>query len=586
MAERDDARALLIYDGDCALCRLWVDAWRAQTGDRVVYAPSQEITEKFPDIPRAKYRRAVQLIDADGRRYEAAEAVFRALAHAPGRGWLLRLYEAPLVGPIAEAAYRLVARHRGLFLRVTKLVWGPKPRRLRYGLVGRVFLQALSVIYLVAFLSWLPQLPGLVGAEGILPSAVPVGALQAAALLGAAVALLAFAGVILMPALLFAWLLYLLIVVQAGEFSAFQWDGLLLEAGFLAMFLAPFRSPAAGAGRVRTSLGVVWLYRFLLFRLFFSSGVLKLASGDPAWRTLDAVKIHLETQPLPTALAWHAHRLPDAVLKAGTLATLVAETVVPFLFLMPRRARLVGAGIAVALQIMKIMTGNVAFLDWLTLALCLFLLDDGVLERLVPRLATRKTVTPPEPRRAVAALATVVVALGLLRVMMTFLPVPGWPRAAADAAQRLGIVNGYGLFATMPASRSEVVIEGSMDGKDWKPYHLPHAPGDVKRAPTRIAPFQPRLDWHMWFAGLSEAEADPWFPRLMVRLLQGSKPVLALFAGNPFPEGAPKHVRATLYRYRFTTPEERALDGAWWRREMKVTYFPEMSLKDLSTGGP
>ncbi len=582
MAERADERALLIYDDDCALCRIWVEAWRSETGDRVIYAPSREIAEKFPDIPRDRFRRSVQLIDVDGRRSEGAQAVFRVLAHAPGKGWLRKLYDAPFVAPVSEAVYRLAARHRGFFLNATRLLWGPKPSRPRYGLTVWIFLRALSLVYLVAFLSWLPQLPGLIGTGGILPAALPAAFYQIVALLGAAAALAAFAGRFVGPTLLAAWVLYLVVTSGAGEFAGFQWDRLLLETGFLALFLAPFRRTRVEDGRIEAPSTFVWLGRFLLFRVLFASGVAKLAYGDPSWRDLSAVARHLETQPLPTPLAWSAYHLPEGLLKAASFGTLAVELAVPFLFFMPRRLRLAGAAIAAAYLACVIATGNYAFFGWLALALCLLLLDDAVFERFLPKLKARRKSEPAVVGRFAAAVAAVLVVFGIAQ---TAAPVSPSMRSLAAAADALRVSGAYGLFPTVPASRQEVVIEGSMDGVEWKPYGFAHKPGDVKRAPSFVAPFQPRLDWHMWYAAVSPIEANPWFAPLVAGLLRGSEPVLALLGENPFPDAPPAYVRATLYRYRFTTPEERALDGAWWRAAMRIEYFPATSITAYP-GGP
>lgn len=610
-----DDRALLIYDGDCAFCRTWIVRWRAATGDRVMYATSQEIAERFPEIPHEKYRRAVQLIDADGARYEGAAAVFRSLSRAPGWSWLIRFYEAPLVAPVSEWAYRLIARHRGTAMRATRLLWGEDVAAPRYTLIARIFLQALAAVYFVAFVSLIPQLPGLVGEQGLLPAqgyldAVSVragglsawfaptlawfgahaGALQFMAILGALAALLAFGGVLTGPSFLLMWALYLSLAVAGQDFMAFQWDSLLLEAGFLAIFLTPMRFSAKFASRVDASRTVVWLYRFLLFRLVFSSGVSKLVSGDRTWRNLTALSYHFETQPLPTALAWYAHRLPQVVLRAATFLTLAIEIAVPVLFLLPRRARVLGAAVAAALQLAIMATGNFAFFNWLTLALCLFLLDDGVLERVFPKLKALPAPAPTPPGRvrrwAVGAVATVSIVLGTTHLLALVVR-PPTPLLLADALLApYRVVNGYGLFAVMTTQRLEIVIEGSEDGAHWKEYLLPHRPGDVKRAPGLVAPFQPRLDWQTWFAAFGADEERLWMRNLMIRLLQGSKPVLALFRENPFPAAPPAYVRATVYRYRFTTPQERKADGAWWRREMRVEYFPTMSASSFVGGAP
>lgn len=602
-----------MYDGDCAFCRLWVDAWRERTGDRVIYATSKEIGENYPDIPPEKYRRAVQLIDDDGRRYAGAAAVFRLLAHVPGRGWLIRLYEAPLVAPVSEWAYRLIARHRPFCLKLTHLLWGKKIRTQKVGITARIFLQALAVAYLVAFVSLIPQLPGLVGPHGLLPATVTLaalksqlggaaywfaptlawfsaqaGALQFMAIMGVLASLLAIGGILTVPCFIVMWALYLSLTVVGQDFMAFQWDNLLLEAGFLAIFLTPLRWTSRYAARVQASPLVVWLFRFLLFRLCFSSGLAKLVSGDRTWRQLTALQFHFETQPLPTPIAWFAHHLPAWFLKIAALGTFGFELVVPLLFFLPRRARAFGAGLAAVFQLLIMATGNYAFFNWLTLALCLLLLDDGMIGRFFPKVK-KENVTEAKPegrlrRWSLRILAALTITLGVAQLSAFFVRVPR-PLLVVDAVlSPLRIVNGYGLFAVMTTHRQEILIEGSDDGVTWKEYAFRDKPGDVKRAPRFIAPFQPRLDWQMWFAALSDADQNLWFTDLMFRLLQGSKPVLALFKDVPFPDAPPTYIRATLYTYRFTTLDEHKTDGAWWHRQMKFGYFPATSLRTF-TGG-
>ncbi len=621
-------RALLVYDGSCAFCRLWADHWRGLTDDRVQYATSQEIAASFPDVPREKYARAVQLIDDDGARYEGAAAVFRLYAKRSGFGWIWGLYEAPAVAPISEWCYRLVARNRPFFLRLTHLFWGEKVETPKYGLTARIFLQALSVVYFFAFLSLLPQLPGLVGAQGLLPAEsylttlraehgvaatwlAPTlawfgahdGALQFMALVGIVLSFLAFGGILLAPCLLLMWALYLSLVVAGQSFTAFPWDLLLLEAGFLAIFLVPFRRAVGYRSRVEASSTVVWLFRFLLFRLLFGSGLMKLLSGDAAWRNLTALGSHFETQPLPTAPAWFVHQMPSALLKAATLAALACELVVPFLFFLPRRARQLGALITAGYQLLLLLTGNFAFLNWLTLALCLLLLDDKILLSFRPKRSKAeesfRNETDPSAKagagmtrkgkfrtRITTILAIALVTLGLTRLVAPFVRLPMPVLLFTAILSPLRISNDYGLFAVMATSRPEVVIEGSEDGATWKEYTFAAKPGDAGRMPGWVAPFQPRLDWQLWLAARSEPGAQPWIAHLMIRLLQGSKPALALFESDPFSVSPPQFVRATLYAYRFTTPEERSRDGAWWRREMKASYLPTLSLGAQPGGAP
>lgn len=614
--------SLLVFDGDCAFCRLWIDRWKALTGDRVVYAPLQEIAREHPDVSLDRFRRAVHLIDEDGKTYAGAEAVFRLLAKAQGRGgWLWAYRRVPGLAPVTEAAYRFIARRRGFFFRLTTLAWGGRIEAPTYGLTGRLLLQALAVVYFVAFVSLFPQIPGLIGERGLLPAAdylaaaeaqtgpasrwlVPslawldptAGALQFMALAGAAAALLALGGILTAPMLLAAWVLYLSLVAVGQDFLSFQWDALLLEAGFLAVFLVPFRWTARYASRVAASPRVLWLFRWLLFRLMFGSGLAKLAGGDRTWRNLTAMAFHFETQPLPTPAAWWFDALPAGLLKAMTLGALAIELVVPFLYFAPRRLRASAAAVTVAFQILLMLTGNFAFFNWLTLALCLPLIDDALLGRLSDRLRKlfrrrSRTLdyrtdgeedmagTKSRPRRiAIAAVTALSVVLGALMLLSYVASLPRAAAAAVSLFSPFRVVNRYGLFAAMTTSRPEIVIEGSDDGVTWKEYAFRHKPGDVKRSPGWVAPHQPRLDWQMWFAALGEPSGHPWFPNLLLRLLQGSPEATRLLAENPFPASPPKRIRATLYLYRFSSPEERARDGAWWRREMVAPYFPEATL--------
>ncbi|MFA5853620.1 MAG: lipase maturation factor family protein [Patescibacteria group bacterium] len=610
-----EERALLVYDGDCASCNLWVDHWRTLTGERVQYTSSQEIAEKFPDVPREKYARAVQLIDADGSRLEGAAAVFALHAKRPGFGWMKKLYEAPAVAPVSEWVYRLVARHRPFFLKLTHLLWGKKLETPRYGLTSRLFLQALSAIYFFAFISLLSQLPGLVGEQGLLPAQTSLaaaraehgfaavwlaptfawfgahtGALQFMALLGTLAALLAFGGILLAPCLALMWALYLSLVVIGQSFAGFQWDLLLLEAGFLAIFLVPFRRAVSYRSRLETSGTVLWLYRFLLFRLLLASGFMRFFPEGAGWFNLSFLSSYFETQPLPTTIAWFAHQVPVGVLSVLALFLCVFELLVPFLFFLPSRARRLGALLMAGYQLFWLLTGNFAFLHLLALVLCLPLLDDALIERVLPRLRAKHPFVPARDgvwrRRLITTLAVALVTLGLTRLFAIFTRVPAPALLLTAVIAPLRVSNDYGFFGVTTAARQEVIIEGSTDGVVWKEYGFVQKPGDPKRAPGWAMVFQSRLDWRMWSAARSEPTTYPWVAHLMIRLLQGSEPVLALFEENPFPQSPPKYVRATLYAYRFTTPEERARDGAWWRREMKSSYLPTLSLGAQPGGAP
>lgn len=622
-------KPLLVYDGDCGFCRLWIARWRAATGDRVDYAPYQEVAARFPGVPRERFAGAVQLLDADGRWYGGADAVFRTLATAPGRRWPLWLYRRlPGVRPVTEAAYRLVAANRPLLYRVTRWIWGDHVVPPGETLTTWIFLRLLAVIYLVAFVSMWVQVQGIAGPDGILPARDFLTALHARygrlaywiaptlGWLGASVGWLhAFcaAGVALSTGLALGaapifclaglWALYLSLSIMGQDFFWFQWDSLLLETGLLALVVAPWRwwsRPGSDPPPRRAGL---WLLRWLLFRLTFSSAAVKLLSGDPTWHLRTALQYHFETQPLPPWTAWYVHHLPSGLLRASTVATLGIEGIVPFLLFLPRRIRFLGAGLIAALQILILLTGNYGFFNWLTLALCLVCLDDGVWPRRCrdrtrdadgsrhgedARLGEGARVGQVPRRGAwfVWAARPLAAALFLLS-LVPFLSTLHWPTAwlgpveyVSDLVWPIRSFNRYGLFAVMTTRRLEIVLEGSADGARWLPYEFHWKPGDPNRRPQFVAPHQPRLDWQMWFAALSNFQNQPWFLLLCRRVLEGSAPVVALFEKNPFPRGAPKYLRAVVYDYHFTTADERGRTAAWWRREQLGLYCPVLTLQN------
>jgi hypothetical protein len=445
-------------------------------------------------------------------------------------------------------------------------------------LTVRNFLRLLGAIYLIAFVSFGVQAAGLIGSHGILPVADFLRLVRGSVGSGAfrdvptvlwlsasdtAVAAVWIAGALAAVAAIYSpWprlalavclVLWLSICTAGQDFLSFQWDVLLLEAGFLALF--------ADAKPVR-----VWLFRWLLFRLMFFSGMVKLLSHDPVWSDLTALHYHYWTQPLPTPPAWWMEQFPMWFQKLSTAFVFLCEVPVPFLFLMPwRKARLAGAWITIALQVLILLTGNYAFFNFLTIALTMWLF-----------LEPDRSATTRAHRAASAALAGFVAFLSALLFLELFgiaIPDPGASVMRAVAPFRL--VNSYGLFAVMTTTRPEIIVEGSNDGETWKGYEFRFKPGDIRRAPPIVAPYQPRLDWQMWFAALGNYQQNRWFVNFIVRLLQGEPAVLRLLAYNPFPGKPPRFVRASLYEYRFTSFGE----SGWWRRERKGIYFPPVALK-------
>lgn len=451
---------------------------------------------------------------------------------------------------------------------------------------SRLFLKLLALIYLAAFYSLTGQIAGLAGPQGILPfqelleaSHAQQGpwawlwlpslfwldagdlALSAAAWAGCALSLLLLLGQAQRLALILLFVLYLSLV-QAGQlFLNFQWDYLLLEAGFLAIFLVN------GPSRL-----VVLLFHFLLFRLRFLSGLAKLLSGDPSWQHLSALNHYFQTQPLPHIGSWYAQQLPDWLLRAGTGATLLLELVVPLFIFLPRPFRLFAAFSTILLQLLIIATSNHNFFNLLTIALCLFLLDDRLLGKTVS--------AEPKPAGAGSALITglagllVFTAGGTAAVRLLAGPLPQPVERALDLAQAYGLGNSYHVFPVIQTERQELEIQGSQDGTHWQSYGFHYKPGPLDQAPRIAIPFHPRLDWMLWFVPTQGPEMLYWFDRLMLGLWRNETAISGLLQQNPFAGQAPKYLRVLAWRYRFSTPGERAQSGHWWAREY-LGEFPQ-----------
>jgi predicted DCC family thiol-disulfide oxidoreductase YuxK len=620
------SKPVLVYDGDCRFCVLWVQRWRQATGGSVDYLPLQDerVAQLFPELARQRLETAAQFIDADGSVYEAAEAVLRCLATRPCRRWPFRLYQQKLwFARSTEVCYRFVARHRTSFSWLTRILWGKRIEPPDYLLVRRLFLVLLGGIYFIAFVSLWVQITGLIGKDGILPAAdlmsqartavandgigidryhiLPTlcwwgtsdGFLKFQCAAGTVLALCLVAGVAPPICLTLLWCLYLSLTTVGREFLSFQWDNLLLETGLLAIFLGPLQILPRPSRERPPSLPVLWLLRVLLFKLMFLSGVVKLASGDPAWHSLTALTRHYETQPLPTWVAWHAHQLPLWFQKTSCVLMFVIELTTPFLIFSPRRLRMTGALALAVLQLLILLTGNYTFFNWLTLALCVLLLDDFTLLKLLPRKFTALYSQPLRLESSsvdrwrlmiVAPIAIIFVSISIIQLLLPFGDVPRWTAPVVEVYRWLSpfrSINSYGLFAAMTMERPEILVEGSANGRDWQEYEFLYKPGDVRRRPRFVAPYQPRLDWQMWFAALGNYRQNPWFINFSARLLQGSPEVTALLKTNPFMHEPPRYLRARLYDYRFTTPEERRRTGAWWHRELKGDYLPPISLEML-----
>jgi len=614
-------KPLMIWDGDCHFCRRWIERWREITRDEVDYEISQKVGDRFPEIPREQFERSVIYIETDGAVYSGAEAVFRSLRCRSSKKWLAWSYDRlPGFAPVSESLYKIISCNRRFASVITRLLWGNDVRPPTYFAARRWFLRAVGLIFLIAFVSLWVQIDGLIGSNGITPVREFLPAARAQLgdralsilptlcwfnssdvffhfLCGGGVILSLVLIVGIAPALSLVGLVafYLSLTIAGQTFLSFQWDILLIEIGFLSIFLAPWRLWPKRGVDPPVSRAALFLLKVLLFKLLVMSGVVKLTSGDDSWWDLTALDYHYWSQPLPTVIGWWADQSPEWFKKFSVAFCLVVEIIVPFFIWAPRRLRLIAGGLLVFLQMMIAATGNYCFFNLLTIALCLLLIDDAVWRQENGTFTRLREATARQADRrykhwdrlsnyAAAIVIVLTLPLNVRVIYSAFEPEAEWSQLLGRMyarAETFRIVNGYGLFRVMTKDRREIVIEGSADGIDWQPYEFKWKPGDVNRAPGWCAPHQPRLDWQMWFAALGSYRQNPWFVQLVISLLHGKPQVAALFERNPFPQNPPSYVRAALYRYRFTTAEEHRETGAWWKRQELGEYLPSVSLEDV-----
>jgi hypothetical protein len=502
-----------------------------------------------------------------------------------------------------------------------------------------IFLRALAAFYFSAFFSLLFQIEGLIGPRGVLAAGKFLNALQsetgllrfwyaptllwissggqmmtAVTWLGLVASIAAFLN--LWPRLsLFVCLICFLSFVTAAEaFSSYQSDGMLLEAGFLALFFAP-RGFLPGLGITSpTSRASLFLLLWEWFRIYFESGIVKFLSGDPEWRNYTAMDEYYQNGPLPTWIGWYFEHLPHWFHAATVVATLGMELAVVWMLFLPRRARLICFCIVTPWEVGVILTANYTFLNYLVLALGFLLLDDRSVRWLLPARLRALLPEPQEsedaPRKteslsildtsnemkesepsvvrswtrvfATARLAVTAVMLTwiayattveMIRMPWPELPLPSEPVVALEP---LRIANQYGLFAVMTRGRYEIEFQGSNDGENWTPYLFRYKPQALDQAPGIYAPYQPRFEWNLWFASLGDWRQNNLVPLTEERLLEDDPDVLALFRGNPFGQAPPRYVRAVLWQYWFTSMEEKRRSGNWWKRELIGLYAPEL----------
>ncbi|BCR06767.1 membrane protein [Desulfuromonas versatilis] len=468
-----------------------------------------------------------------------------------------------------------------------------------YWLTRWLLQRGLGAIYLSAFLVAANQFRPLLGERGLLPAPRYLRGLRfrdapslfhwmasdrafaACAWAGVGLSLLAVSGFsesfgtpFSMTVWALLWLLYLSFVNVGQTFYGFGWESLLLESGFLAIFL--------GAAGTEPPEALIWLYRWVLFRVMFGAGLIKLR-GDACWRDLSCLDYHFETQPMPNPLSWHFHHLPSWVHRAGVLFNHLVEVIVPFAYFAPQPFA-AGAGVLTILfQGALIVSGNFSWLNHLTLVLAFSTFSDAQLGLLLPLQAP--ALSPPAPPHLV--LVWMVVALVAALSYRPARNLLAKHQLMNTSYEPWHLVNSYGAFGSITRPRYEIVFEGTDapipdETAPWRPYEFRGKPGDPRRLPPQFAPYHLRLDWLMWFAAMPsrQFEYPRWLIMLVARLLQGDAATLALLRANPFPEAPPRFLRARYYLYRFTTRAERRQSGCWWRRELVGEFLPPLSLED------
>jgi len=462
-----------------------------------------------------------------------------------------------------------------------------------------LFERSLALLYLVAFLCAANQFVPLLGERGLLPFTrfvrlVPFRespsllyffptdrAAQTMAWLGVVLSIVALSGYpqakstpLAAVVWIALWLLYLSFVNVGQTFYGFGWESLLLETGLFAVL--------AGSGLAPPNFIFLLMLRWILFRLMFGAGMIKWR-GDSCWHDLTCLDFYFETQPIPNSLSWYFHWLPPAVHRGGVVFNHLVELVVPFGYFAPQPIARVAGVLTIAFQLVLIVSGNLSWLNWLTLVLCFATIDDRWLSWL-PMTQPTLHAEPAAHRAVVYAFAAVVVFASIRPVRNLLSPA----QLMNSSFNTIHFVNTYGAFGSITRTRDEIIIEGTEDPNAgpaavWREYEFKGKPGDVARRSPQIAPYHLRLDWLMWFAAMYSSARDRWFVELMTHLLQGDPATLGLLRVNPFPDRPPRAVRALLYRYRFTTPDEHRRTGAWWSRELVGTYFPAATLNKGGT---
>ena len=484
-------------------------------------------------------------------------------------------------------------------------------KRPTYWLTRFVILRLLGVIYAIGFLIAANQILPLIGSDGLLPIGLFIDrlreyvgssfsgflrfpslfwwnhsdlALLLAAWTGFALSCVVVAGFANALLLAILWGLYMSFVHLGQDWYGYGWEIQLLETGFLAIFLCPLFD-ARPFPRCEPPLPVLWLFRWLIFRMMLGAGLIKLR-GDPAWRDFTALYYHFETQPLPNPLSRWFHFLPKPTLRLGVGFNHLAELVAPCLVFWPRLARQIGGTIIILFQLVLILSGNLSFLNWLTIIPALACFDDRFWSKILPKPIVNRaelaaiSAIPSKVMGVSAWVVTILVAvLSIQPVANMFSP----QQIMNTSFDPLDLVNTYGAFGTVGRERLNVIFEGTAadvpdESADWKPYQYKGLPGPLDNMPPQIAPYQLRLDWQMWFASMSTPDDYPWTLHLVWKLLHNNRGALSLFRDNPFPNNPPRYVRAVLYQYAFRDPANSK--GFWWNRKELSLWLPPLSAND------
>ena len=496
-----------------------------------------------------------------------------------------------------------------------------------------LFLRLLALIYLVAFLSFWSQCDALIGPQGILPAGETLARVQETAdetgeglsyafgqlptlcwmgdgyaaptlcLVGVAAALVVMTGFAQPVGFFVLWLCYLSVIRLGWVFAGGLGDQLLLEAGFLAIFFAPFVLQERTTHEPWPSDLILFLYRLLLFRVVLGAALAKFGSGDGMWYpSFEALAQYYQSQPLPTPVAWYLHQLPATVHRLGTALLLGAEVLLPLAIFASRRIRVYGALGIMILQVLILFSGNFGILNWLTIALAVLALDDEIVplkwrgKWCVGEAMVRPRLMQLAQTVAQSCLAICVISVSMMGMIRqiegavqqnsenALFQGPATIARLGETLSRFGIVGTYGMPVQVRTDRLALVVEGSEDGEDWKPYAFRYHHGPEDRAPAWVAPFLPRLDWQLSLAAggiLQDPTTQRWLLPLMVRLFENQESVLRLLAANPFPEQPPRYLRVMVYNYRFTTAGERRSSRAWWNRQFLRVYCPPVTVDQI-----